>query len=159
MIPVALPRSFGTTLGALLLVLSFAPSTGCTEAERARFEAAEGRRKRAAAETAIRERADEYWEAVRWRDWSTASTFLEEPDDQVRFLRERTSAAAEATLDNIELQYVFVDPKTFEWAELRVAWTQTTAADPVQRPGQVLHRWYRHHGQWWISPDSLFPPS
>lgn len=151
--------SAALSTAALASILTLAALPACTDAERARFESAEGRRKQAAADTAIRERAGEHWDAVRWKDWSTASSYLEEAQDQLRFVRLRAAEPPGVTLDEIDIQYVFVDPKAFDTAEVRVTWRQTSTTDPVVRPGQVTHRWYRKDGLWWLSPDSVLPPS
>jgi hypothetical protein len=128
--------------------------SACTGPAKARFEADQRNIKRGVAEKAVRERIEEYWEAVRWKDWSTAAQSLEDAEDQIRFLRTHSGDAG-ANIDSVEIQYVFVDPKAFDVAEVRVAWRQTLPSDGVLRPAQATHRWYKHHDQWWLSPDSL----
>lgn len=139
-------------LGLIVLCLL---GSGCGGAAKARFEADQRTLKRGTAERAVRERVEEYWDAVRWRDWATASQSLEDAEDQVVYLRSHSSAAGASNIDSVEIQYVFVDPKAYDVAEIRVAWRESLADEGVLRPAQATHRWYKHHGQWWLSPDSL----
>ena len=130
---------------------------GCTEAAKVRLEADQSRLKRGTAERLVRERVEEFWDAVRWKDWASASTYLEESTDQVRYLREKTGPAANSVaVDAVDIQYIFVDPNGFDVAEVRVGWNQSRPEEGILKPAQATQRWYRHHSQWWLSPDSIF---
>ena len=70
-------RSFSPLLAVLMLLSAAAPLVGCTEAERQKMEYRSKRAAKVTQEGLLRERAREYWDAVRWQNWGEGSKFLE----------------------------------------------------------------------------------
>ena len=56
--------------------------SACTEAQKEQAAAAAEQRKRTFAERALKERASEYWNLVRWRTWDNAASYLEDEAEQ-----------------------------------------------------------------------------
>ncbi len=140
-------------LAAILLSLPLF-STACTDEQKASMAAAADTRRRAEAQRVVKERASEYWDFVRWQDWSQAAIYLQEADDQKRFLQLHTRLdAVHAAMDNVTVAYVFVDPETFETGEVRVTWTEVAATEARVAEQQQTQRWYKDGGRWWIDPE------
>lgn len=144
-------------LVVLLSLLLGAPmlTSGCTEAEKERMAAAAENRRRGEAQRVLKERALEYWEAVRWKNWSMAAIYLEEANDQKRFLQIKTAPdAVHPDMDDVDIAYTFVDPETFESGEVRVTWNHVSATAAQVAEQQETQRWYKANGRWWIDPES-----
>ncbi|HCP47817.1 MAG TPA: hypothetical protein DIU15_17380 [Deltaproteobacteria bacterium] len=143
-------------LTALLMSVG---GVACTDEAREQAKARAAERKRQAVEKVVRERIEEYWDAVRWSDWQTAATFLAEADDQVSFLR-GTSDAEEVSLSiqDVEVQYIFVNPDTFEDAEVRVVWTAVIATQGKVTQDGLTQKWHKDYGRWWVDPGGPLRP-
>ena len=143
---------------ALGLALAVPATSGCTEEAKARFEADLVKRKREAQRKILLERADEYWTAVRWQNWAEAAMFLEEGENQLLFLRDRTSGDVKfPTMDDVEVDYVFVDGETFKKAEVRTSWTEFKPPARMAEKKSISQRWYKANGWWWITPEEVLP--
>lgn len=147
---------------ALLVLLVFLSSSllcisGCTDEQKEQVEYKTMERKRAAAEKAVRARADLYWELIRWKDWDRASRFFETPEDQLSFVRQVSGAAANhPTRDDIKVQFVFVASDALEHAQLRIGWTEVIAVAGSVQPRLVEQRWYKAQGMWWVRAGLAF---
>jgi hypothetical protein len=143
-----------------LLCLVSAPvlfASGCTEEQKEQNEYKAKERKRASAEKILRERAELYWELIRWKDWERASRFFEKPEHQLRFVRQvASSRASHPTRDNIEVQFVFVDNQALDEAQLRIAWTEVIATAGSVTARVVEQRWYKAQGMWWARSELPF---
>ena len=140
-------------LAALLLALPVL-SSGCTEEEREKMAIAAENRRRGVEQKVLKDRAVEYWEAVRWQNWSQAAIYLQEADDQKQFLQMKTRpGASHAAMDDVQVAYVFVDPKTFESGEVRVKWNEVSAIEGRVADDQQTQRWYKAGGRWWVDPE------
>jgi hypothetical protein len=141
--------------GLAVAVLAAAlPAGGCTGAARERFEEFQRNTKRAAGERQLRERAEEFWDSVRWRDWASASRYLESAESQRQYLQERSSDVS-AAIDEVSVQYVFVSPEHTEAGEVRVAWKTVAATAGRVDAATSTQQWYKHRGFWWLSPESV----
>jgi len=143
-------------LPASLLLASSLALPGCTEAQKEQFETRSAARKRSLAERLLKDRAIEYWELVRWRSWSQAATYFENEEDQLSFLRDATDASDGPTMDNVEIQYVFIGTKNPHDAEIRIRWTEVSPTQASVVEKSVTQRWYKHHAIWWARPDFPF---
>ena len=137
-------------LSALLL----APA--CTETEKEQIEYKATERKRGAAEKAVRERAQLYWELVRWKDWERASRFFETPEAQLAFMREVSLLDSAVTREDVEIQFIFVSAEDLEKATLRISWTQVVPTNGTVAPKLVEQRWYKAQGMWWTHMEQPF---
>ena len=139
-------------LSPALLVVS-----GCTEQEKEQLEYKAKERKRAAAEKALRARADLYWELIRWQDWERASRFFETPESQLSFVRQVSGTGVnQPTRDDVTLQFVFVDNEALDQAQLRIGWTEVVAVAGSVQQRVVEQRWYKAQGMWWTRPEFPF---
>ena len=141
----------------LLLALSLAPLTGCTEAEKEKMARQAETRKRNASQKVVQERATEYWEAHKWQDWATAATFFKAADDQFRFLELRSDPSLPMPgIQDLEVQYVFVSGEELNQAEVRVKWVEAKPVEGRVADGGAVQKWYKEEGRWWLDPeDSL----
>ncbi len=149
-----------TTALALCVCLAApaALSMGCTEEAKARFEADETKRKREFQRKQLSERAMEYWNAVRWQNWDDAATYLEEGENQLLYLRDKTREGVQfPTMDDVSIDYVFVDGETFKKAEVRASWTEFRPPQRMAEKKQISQRWYKNHGMWWVAPEEVLP--
>ncbi|MCP4868365.1 MAG: hypothetical protein GY898_06580 [Proteobacteria bacterium] len=128
--------------------------SACTEAQKEQAAAAAEQRKRTFAERALKERASEYWNLVRWRTWDNAASYLEDEAEQLEYLRGHTDVGADEspTIQDLEVQYVFVGAGQEE-GEIRITWTEVVAAEGRVADQTVTQRWYKHHGKWWVDPN------
>lgn len=143
-------------LSLLLALSTLLGVSACTEAEKEQMEYKATERKRAAAEKAVRERAQLYWELVRWKDWERGSRFFESPESQLSFVRQVSGASSGVTREDIEVQFVFVSAEDLERATLRIGWNEVTPASGTVRPVLVEQRWYKAQGMWWTHADQPF---
>jgi hypothetical protein len=142
-------------LVALLAIVLAVPMlySGCTEEAKARMATASENRRRAESQRVLKERASEYWEYVRWQNWSQAAIYLQEADDQKRYLDLNTrSDTKHAAMDDVTVAYVFVDPGTFESGEVRVNWNEVAATAGAVADRQSTQQWYKANGRWWVDP-------
>jgi hypothetical protein len=140
------------------LVLPAAASTGCTEEAKARFEADVSKRKREMQRKQLEERALEFWTAVRWQNWDEASLYLEESENQLLYLRDKTRDDVEfPTMDDVQIDYIFVDGETYKKAEMRASWTEFKPPARMAAKKQISQRWYKHNGFWWVAPEEVLP--
>lgn len=142
-------------LALMLAVLVPATSgTACTAAQR---EANTYRLQQAKVERtkkAITERAQEYWSAVRWRDWVKAAAAMEREADRVAFLtghKERDDAAS--TIDGIQVRFVVLDD-TLERAEVHLSFTRVGPPDFRMSIHEESQLWYKRFSEWWLVPTS-----
>jgi hypothetical protein len=137
-------RSFAVLVAFLLC--------GCTEVERARMKAAQERARKDLSEKALRERAEEYWEGVRWRQWDMAALAYKEPSTQKRFLDEHalTDPQTLATIDSLEIVYIFVSPSNFDEGHVRVRWTEVPPRSTHIEKREAEQLWFREAGRWWL---------
>ena len=142
------------SLALSLSFLTFAPA--CTEAEKAQMEYKAKERKRAAAEKAVRERAQLYWDLIRWKDWDRASRFFETPESQLAFMRAVSSESAALTRDDIQVQFVFVSTEALEEATLRIGWTEVVPTTGTVAPRLVEQRWYKVQNVWFTHAEQPF---
>ena len=141
-------------LAALLLALP-ALSSGCTEEEKEKMAIAAENRRRGVEQKVLKERALEYWEAVRWQNWSQAAIYLQEAADQKQFMQMNTRAGAvHPAMDDVQVAYVFVDSKTFASGEVRVKWNEVSAIEGRAADDQHTQRWYKDGGRWWVDPEA-----
>ncbi len=143
-------------LAALLALLMALPvlTTGCTEEQKVKMQTAADTRRRAESQRVVKERALEYWDAVRWQNWSMAAIYFQEAEDQKRYLQMQTRLDAKhPAIDEVEIAYVFVDPETFESGEVRVQWNTVAAKEAKVVEEQHTQRWYKDGGRWWIDPE------
>jgi len=137
---------------ALVVAAAMPAMTGCTEAERAAFAARGKAHKRQLETTRLRDRATEYWEAVRWNNWQEAAGFLLESEDQIEFLRAHTGQGeSHAKMDEIALQYVFIDAETGDSAEIRISWNVVVPSQAKVEQKTTTQHWVKKHGRWWVS--------
>lgn len=128
-------------------------TSGCSEAWKERMAEEAEQRKRSMSERILRDRALEYWELIRWQSWSQASTYLEQEEDQLAFLRDTTEAdRSHPAIDDVEIRYVFIGTSNPDSAELRVSWTEVVPTEARVSDRQVTQRWYKNNGRWWIDP-------
>lgn len=140
-----------------LLSPSLLAVSGCTDQQKEQLEYKAKERKRAAAEKALRARADLYWELIRWQDWERASRFFETPESQLSFVRAVSGAgASQPTRDDVSLQFVFVDNEALDQAQLRIGWTEVVAIAGSVQQRVVEQRWYKAQGTWWTRPEFPF---
>jgi len=139
-------------LPLLLLALALPATSGCTQEQREAITSRSKAHKRQLETTQLRDRAMEYWEAVRWGNWQEASNFLLEAGDQKEFLRAHASGGeSRATMDQIEIQYAFVDAETGQSAELRIGWNVVVPTLARVEPQVTTQHWLKKHGRWWIT--------
>jgi hypothetical protein len=139
---------------AVLLTPSLLFVGGCTDAQKEQAEYKAKERKRASAEKTVRDRAELYWEMIRWKDWDRASRFFEKPEQQLSFVRQiSVDALALPTRDNIEVQFVVVDNEALDEAQTRVSWTEVLTGQGSVRPLVVEQRWYKAQGTWWVRSE------
>ncbi len=144
-------------LATLLAFLTAVPvlTSGCTEEQKEKMAIAAENRRRGEAQRVLKERALEYWEAVRWNNWSQAAIYLQEADDQKRFLQMKTDPdAVHVAMDDVQVAYVFVDPKTFETGEVRVQWNEVAPKEGRVADEQYTQQWYKDSGRWWLDPEA-----
>lgn len=140
-----------------LLSPSLLAVSGCTEKEKEQLEYKAKERKRAAAEKALRARAELYWELIRWQDWERASRFFETPESQLSFVRQVSSTGSnQPTRDDVKLQFVFVENEALDQAQLRIGWTEVVAIAGSVQPRVVEQRWYKAQGMWWTRSEFPF---
>jgi hypothetical protein len=133
-------------------------TTGCTEEAQARFDADVKKRKRGVQRKLLKDRSQEFWDAVRWQNWAEAALFLEEGENQLLYLREQTRDDIKfPTMDDVIIEYVFVDGETFAKAEVRASWTEFKPPRRMAEEKQVSQSWYKHHGLWWVAPEEVLP--
>ncbi len=144
-----------STASLLLAAFALMPLlSGCTEAAKATLKQQNDDRRRGQAQRMLEDRAEMYWEAVRWKDWATAATFLQEADDQRRYLDVNTRPEAKhVNMDDAPVRYTFVSPRTFDTGEVRVQYTEVDASAAVVEPTQQTQQWYKRHAQWWLDPQ------
>ena len=161
---IVMKRTSSKKMNRFLLIMLLAllsPSllvvSGCTEQEKEQIEYKTKERKRAAAEKALRARADLYWELIRWQDWERSSRFFETPESQLSFVRQVSGAgASQPTRDDVTLQFVFVDNEALDQAQLRIGWTEVVAVAGSVEQRVVEQRWYKAQGMWWARPEFPF---
>jgi len=146
-------NKFHLLLLLALLTPSLLCTAGCTEDQKEQAEYREKERKRAAAEKTLRERAQLYWEMIRWKDWDRASRFFEKPEYQLRFVRQVAVDEVSRTRDNIEVQFVVVDNDALDEAQIRIAWTEVVTGQGNVQPRVVEQRWYKAQGLWWVRSE------
>jgi hypothetical protein len=155
-----------TFLLVLVGLLLPASLSGCNKEWREEMAARAEARKRAMTEKQLMERADEYWELVRWRSWSQASAYIQHDEGQLAFLRLNTDPGrTHPSVDDVTVRYVFIGKENPDEAELRVSWTEVDPTRGLVAPMQVTQRWYKDAGRWWVDagqslglPDTP-PPS
>jgi hypothetical protein len=103
------------------------------------------------AATQLRDRAMEYWEAVRWKNWQEASTFFLESQDQVQFLRSHSGADRGGRIDDIEIKYAFIEPDEGQAAEIRISWNVVIPTQARVEEQLTTQHWVKKFGRWWIS--------
>lgn len=147
-------NSYFARLGFVLLAATFVPASACTDAQKEQAEYKAAERKRTSTEKTVRERADLYWELIRWQDWDRAARFFEEPEHQLAFLKQVSSSTAQhPTREDVEVQFVFVSSDDLERAEVRIGWTEVVATRGSVRPRVVSQTWYKSQGIWWARPE------
>ncbi len=135
-------------LGACLLL----PATGgCTKEQRDSYASRAKTHKNQVAATQLRDRAMEYWEAMRWQNWQEASTFFLAPEDQVEFLRSHSGGDRGGRMDEIEIKYAFIEPEEGQAAEIRVAWNVVIPNQAKVEEQMTTQHWIKKFGRWWIS--------
>jgi hypothetical protein len=136
----------------LLVALALPTASGCTPEARDAIASRSKTHKRQLETTQLRERAMEYWDALRWGNWQEASTFFLDSNDQKEFLRAHASGGeSRAKMDQIEIQYAFVDAETGQSAELRIGWNVVVATQARVDPQVTTQYWLKKHGRWWIT--------
>jgi hypothetical protein len=141
-----------------LAVATPALSTGCTDEMQAQFDANEKKRKREMQRKVLTERAMDYWNAVRWQNWDEASVFLEESENQLLYLRDKTRDDVKfPTMDDVQIDYIFVDGETFKKAEVRASWTEFKPPNRMAEEKQTSQSWYKNHAFWWVAPEAVLP--
>jgi hypothetical protein len=103
------------------------------------------------AATQLRDRAMEYWEAVRWQNWQEASTFFLESQDQVQFLRSHSGGDHGGRMDEIEIKYAFIEPDEGQAAEIRIGWKVVIPNKAKVEEQLTTQHWIKKFGRWWIS--------
>lgn len=142
------------TLHLLLIAALLASIPACSEAQKESMAAQAEARRRTMSQKMLEERAQEFWEAVRWQNWTAAAPFLEEPDDQRSYLRSKTDPdARHASMDAIEVKYVFVTGADFNQGEVRIQWNKVDTATGQVGPEEATQSWYKEHGRWWLDPE------
>ncbi len=141
-------------LPVLLTAALLTPALACTEAQKEQMAANTEARKRQMAERQLEERANEYWNLMRWQSWDQAATYLEDEEQQLSFLRARTATGTAApSIRDIEIEYVFVGTGAEE-GEIRLSWTEVAATEARVSDRNATQRWYKHHGKWWVDPEA-----
>ena len=150
-------RLVALALTAALVAPALA-STGCTEEAKARFEADVKNNKREMQRKVLVERSQEFWDAVRWQNWDDAALYLQEGENQLLYLRDKTQTDLKfPTMDDVSIDYVFVDGETFKKAEVRASWTEFTPPKRMAEKKQISQRWYKDGGFWWVQPEEVLP--
>ena len=144
------------TLASMALCLMSAclvlPSvSGCSKEQRDAFASRAKNHKHQVETTALRERVMEYWDAMRWQNWQEASTFFLEPQDQIEFLRSHSGNASNGRMDQIEIEYAFIEPEHGQSAEVRVAWKVVIPTQAKVQQQLTTQHWLKKFGRWWIS--------
>ncbi len=145
-------------LWALVLVLALVlgGGVGCGKDLREEWQAKATERKARFEEKILRDRAEEYWEAFRWRNWQAAAALIEDSGQRVRFLRERTSLESSyPKIDELSILYIFVDPKTALTGEVRVQWNEVLPTVAHVVPVVQSQSWYRKSGRWWVNFEDV----
>jgi len=149
---------------ALLIGVSLPAISGCTEEQREAFASRAKTHKRQVETTQLRERAMEYWNAVRWGNWQEASTFFLESKEQVGFLRAHAGhGESGARMDEIEIKYAFIDAETGQSAELRITWNTVIPTQAKVEKQATTQHWIKKQGRWWIASaaaaaEAAMPP-
>ena len=139
------------TLCLLAACLLLPAGSGCTKEQREAYASRAKTHKRQTAATQLRDRAMEYWEAVRWQNWQEASTFFLESEDQVEFLRSHSGRDRGGRMDEIEIKYAFIEPDEGQAAEIRIAWNVVIPNKAKVEEQMTTQHWIKKFGRWWIS--------
>ncbi len=151
-------NSFGSGLSGLLLILAVGLlAGGCSEVQKEAIKKRSETRQRVMAEKVLSERASLYWDLVRWRKWDDASSFFENAEDRVAFLRKETGAEVGPTMDDVEFKYVVVSPENPNEGEVRLTWTEVVLTTGAVGSGSATQYWYRKGPLWWVRPPSEQP--
>lgn len=142
---------------ATLAVLVLCALPGCTPEARARMAETARANKRDMAQRQLEERAGDYWNALRWKNWSLAASFLEDEEDQLAFLRLHAGDEA-AAMEDVAVTYAFVNGEELESGEVRVRWNAFQATSGAVAPNEASQRWYKRRMLWWLDPESALLP-
>ncbi|MBJ95243.1 MAG: hypothetical protein CMP23_12325 [Rickettsiales bacterium] len=133
------------------------PAQGCTKEQREAHASQAKVHKRQMEATQLKDRAMEYWAAIRWENWQEASGFFLESSDQVEFLRSHSESSSAARIDSVDIKYVFIDPDEGKSAEMKVTWNVVVPNQARVDQQTITQHWVKKLGLWWIGSESEEP--
>lgn len=136
----------------VLIVLALLAA--CTPEAREQMAEQARARKRETSQRMLEERAGDYWNALRWRNWGLAASFFEDEADQLAFLRQHAGEETASAMEDIEVRYAFVGGDDLEDGEIRVAWNSIGALGQGVQPHEARQRWYKRGFNWYLDPES-----